>query len=43
MDWGLWLFGPIDEEKVKHLQLIFDIKDYEEAKKLYVQIKNNLN
>lgn len=43
MDWGLWLFGPKDEEKVKQLQLIFNIKDYERAKELYIQIKNKVN
>lgn len=43
MEWGLWLFGPEDEVKVKELQEIFNIKDYETAKELYIQIKNKVN
>lgn len=42
-DWGAWFFCEVDEEKVKHLQVIFEIKDYEKAKELYIQIKNQIN
>ena len=43
MGWfGVYLFGNEDEIKVKQLQAIFEITDYEKAKDIYVAIKNNL-
>lgn len=43
MGWiGAFLFGEEDEIKVKELQEIFDIKDHEKAKELYIEIKTHL-
>lgn len=37
-----YLFGELDEIKVKQLQVIFDIEDYEKAKELYIKTKTDL-
>lgn len=40
--WSVLLFGELDEIKVKQLQVIFDIEDYEKAKELYIKTKTDL-
>ena len=38
---GFFFFGELDEIKVKQLQVIFDIEDYEKAKELYIKTKTD--
>ena len=40
--WGGFFFGELDEIKVKQLQVIFGIENYETAKELYCKIKSDL-
>ncbi len=37
---GFFFFGDEDEIKVKELQKLIGIKDYEEAKEVYIELKN---
>ena len=41
VSWG-YFFGETDEIKVKELQKIFGVEDYEKAKEIYCKIKNDL-
>lgn len=40
--WGGFFFGEEDEIKLKQLKALFDIKDDETAKTLYIEIKTKL-
>ena len=40
--WGAFFFGELDEIKVKQLQVIFGIEDYEQAKELYCKVRTDL-
>lgn len=39
---GFFFFGEEDEIKLEQFKALFDIKDYERAKELYIEIKTRL-
>lgn len=40
--WGAYFFGEEDEIKLEQFKVLFDIKDDEKAKQLFIEVKTKL-